>query len=526
MLLSRRSTAVIAAIMLILLVSIPLLHPTSRKHIMEKVDQVATDLSEGKTEFTYYNQVNANRGLSRDEARKSGSHNFDGEDENGLDPMERVRALSEKEGISLDEAAEKELQRTTNPQTEACDPARLGAVLTAVEQVTGETVMPDEHDLKVGLRPNEFTRHAKKGVDGLNYALECYNRAWEVLNRRAKKRLVREIPDEGYTSQEWMEPYSPEMGGDTPKVIVEESEHQGGFELVYVLDNESELEFRIPCGFQWIKTDKWGWSAPGKSYEPSEPSEPSKPSEPDEPKPEEPKPEEPKEKDISKEYQSQHGSESPSTNGANDEDKTRKEATPDPSLEKTNPPEGHKDPAAPKPSKEYEEKKEKEEASKGTESGSKAKDEAPADVTTNKDNDWGDYSKEKEKAHKEEHMNPDKGSSSSGSSNKSSGSSNKSSGSSSSSGSGSGSSNKSSGSSSGGQRTEATKDPGLESGSKSSGSSSGSSNKSSGSSSSSGSGSNKSSGSSNGGSTPKKEPPAPKTDSNGDNVEVDPDTVE
>ena len=516
----RRGTTLLAGALVVFASAIFLLSmPSVRRGIKQMYEETGGVIGSSRS-WTYYNDH------VQDDGDQSNDWNF------GDDPIpaaeQRVKdgkapdllhALFDHDGRSLGGIFAETIDPRNGSPT--ADPGILAAILYDTGKIREVNLLPEEaiKGVEPEQQPDAAADYFEDHPESADESYEKYLDEIQTADARLEYRVDYERQYYAY----------PGARHGRPGIVVQDAEkHPGEKSLFIVLswDDGDEQWIRVKCRFQPAGELVYWRPISDDTPHHVPPSTPDEPSKPDEPKPDEPKPEEPKEKDISKEYQSQHGSESPSTNGANDEDKTRKEATPDPSLEKTNPPEGHKNPPAPEPSKEYEEKKEKEEASKGTESGSKAKDEAPEDVTTNKDNDWGDYSKEKEKAHKEEHMNPDKGSSSSGSSNKSSGSSNKSSGSSSSSGSGSGSSNKSSGSSSGGQRTEATKDPGLESGSKSSGSSSGSSNKSSGSSSSSGSGSNKSSGSSNGGSTPKKEPPAPKTDSNGDNVEVDPDTVE
>ena len=398
----------IAAAAILLMVS-SIRHPIIGQQIRETI----ADAIEGKPTWIYYNQVRANKGLTPEEAREKGSRKFDGPDEDGNDPYERCeQQVANGEYDTILEAVLAEFDRTHRPSSGEADPARLGSTLTAHEEVIKSVdqsklsdeekqrlnliVMPDEHDEVVGKRPNAFMNHAEKGMAGYEYAQKCYERM--VENHKLATPSIEKIED-SYTSQTFQEPYSLEMGGNRPKVVVAESKHEGGYMLVWTYPDGTREEYRINCGFQWINTQNHGWT-PVEWNPPSDnpPSKPDKPDEPDEPN---------EEKNMSQEMQSSHPGNS-SVDGRNDESKDDKSDIPSGSApSKTNPDTGRgENPGRPesKPDSGKSDKPNDEEASKGTKSGSKKSDETngqteskgdfTGEVTATDGEDRTDYGKE------------------------------------------------------------------------------------------------------------------------------------
>ena len=296
--------AIAAAAILLMVSSVN--HPIIGQQIKETI----ADAIEGEPTWTYYNQVRANKGLTPEEAREKGSRKFDGPDEDGNDPYERCeQQVANGEYDTILEAVLAEFDRTHRPSSGEADPARLGSTLTAHEEVIKSIdqsklsdeekqrlnliVMPDEHDEVVGKRPNAFMNHAERGMSGYEYAEKGYELM--VENHKLATPSIEKIED-SYTSQTFQEPYSLEMGGNRPKVVVEQSVHEGGYMLVWTYPDGTREEYRINCGFQWINTQDHGWT-PVEWNPPSDnpPSKPDKPDEPDEPN---------EEKDMSKEMQS------------------------------------------------------------------------------------------------------------------------------------------------------------------------------------------------------------------------------
>ncbi len=369
--------AIAAAAILLMISSIR--HPI----IGQKIEETIADAIEGEPTWTYYNQVRANKGLTPEEAREKGSHKFDGPDEDGNDPYERCeQQVANGEYDTILEAVLAEFDRTHRPSSGEADPARLGSTLTAHEETIKSidqsklsdeekqrlnlVVMPDEHNEVVGKRPNAFMNHAERGMSGYEYAEKSYEIM--VENHKLATPSIEKIED-SYTSQTFQEPYSLEMGGNRPKVVVEPSEHEGGYMLVWTYPDGTREEYRVNCGFQWINTQNHGWTPP--EWNPPSDNPPSKPDKPDEPN-------ENEEKDMSKEMQSAHPGNS-SVDGRNDESKDDKSDIPlENAPSKTNPEKGRgENPDRPesKPDSGKSDKSDDDEASKGTESGSKRSDE-------------------------------------------------------------------------------------------------------------------------------------------------------
>lgn len=387
--------AIIAAAILLMVSSVN--HPIIGQQIKETI----ADAIEGEPTWTYYNQVRANKGLTPEEAREKGSHKFDGPDEDGNDPYERCeQQVANGEYDTILEAVLAEFDRTHRPSSGEADPARLGSTLTAHEETIKSIdqsklsdeekqrlnliVMPDEHDEVVGKRPNAFMNHAERGMSGYEYAEKGYELM--VENHKLATPSIEKIED-SYTSQTFQEPYSLEMGGNRPKVVVEQSVHEGGYMLVWTYPDGTREEYRINCGFQWINTQDHGWTPlewnpPPSDYPPS-----------DNPPSDNPPAEELEDKDESEEYQKQNGSESPSVNGANDNNHVEKGETEPPDLKNNNPSGGRGD-NPPAPQGDSDGTDDPEEASAGTESGSKIQDSAPEEVTVPEGN-HGDFSEKR-----------------------------------------------------------------------------------------------------------------------------------
>lgn len=271
-----------------------------------------------------------------------------------------------------------ELPKRENPATEAADPVLLASHCLHMEETTGMLILVDEQDIAPVNRGEAAVDHFMADRE---YAQECYERLTDAYSH-ATSIEVRWVDD--YKNSHYEQPKG--SHGARPALRVWESTNSGGHMIVFHFgDKVGDVMYRIECGYQPINVDYI--PTPDTPPVPDNPEPPTPPT-PTPPTP--PTPDEPEPKDPTQDYQYRHPDD-PDVGGGqtHDSDDT---VTDEPTPEKDSPDEyrapdkpkaddsssgGNSTPAG------------KDEASRGTQSGSKTADQDNGKTESYKDPDTG-----------------------------------------------------------------------------------------------------------------------------------------